>query len=193
MPDPRIDLPAVTDWEVQYRWLSSEIWTNQSYWTGAYVLTSNTTATNAVTWGQWIASDSQGGRRLRRPAQRDTWNVVAAADTAVRERRATVERANVSAEALLRSCLTEEQKAEYDALGRFRVTAASGRVYVIMEGYAGNVVSQGWRYCIHGPETLPHADQMLMQKLLIETDEAEFLRLANASLNHQNVPMFEAA
>jgi hypothetical protein len=51
--------------------------------------------------------------------------------------------------------------------------------------YAGNVKLLGndglpvKRYCIHADSRLPYEDQMLAQKMLLEANEAEFLRVAN--------------
>jgi hypothetical protein len=103
------------------------------------------------------------------------------ADRQIQEARRVRAEGNLRAEELLRSCLTEVQQSQLQRHGWFEVTAASGRAYRVYRGYAGNVISEGQRFCIHGSPDLPDADQMLGQKLLIETDEATFLRIANAS------------
>ena len=36
-------------------------------------------------------------------------------------------------------------------------------------------------YCIHPSEWVPHEDNMLAQKLMLEYDEESFLRIANRS------------
>jgi hypothetical protein len=59
------------------------------------------------------------------------------------------------------------------------------KVYRIEYGYAGNVKLLGndgqpvKRYCIHADYRLPYEDQMLAQKMLLEANEPEFLRIAN--------------
>ena len=105
-----------------------------------------------------------------------------------RERRFK-EAAEQRAHALLISMLTPEQRAELEEKKHFHLTVydkdGSHRVYRIERGYAGNVKLLGAdgqpikRYCIHADSRLPHEDQMLAQKLLLESNEAEFLRIAN--------------
>lgn len=164
---------------------NSEIWTSWS--------TSNcTTITVDQTWTGWVtfangrrrrvqSSEDLGGwvQELRPPAELARERELAAEEReASRRRRAE---AGSRAMALLRSCLSDEQKAHLDENGCFRVTAPSGRVYSITQGYAGNVHSRGWTYCIHMRSDIPEGDHMLAQKLMIETDEEGFLRIANAS------------
>lgn len=95
--------------------------------------------------------------------------------------RSTAERqaANACAEELLVSCLDDVQRREYRETGQFHVRSPAGRSYLIRHGYAGNVERDGSKFCIHADPGLPHADQMLGQKLMLETDEAAFLRIAN--------------
>ena len=88
---------------------------------------------------------------------------------------------------LLMECLSPEQREDLERANRFRVHLPSGRVYEVAKGYAGNVYlldvagRRRTRFCIHGPSSLPDEDHMLAQKLLLETDEEEFCRVANAS------------
>jgi hypothetical protein len=95
--------------------------------------------------------------------------------------------ADKTAEELLMSCLSKEQQAELRLHDYFHVVGArSGRRYCIKRGRAGNVswrpsLGPAIRYCIHDSAGLPAADTMLGQKLMLETDEDEFLRIANAS------------
>jgi len=97
------------------------------------------------------------------------------------------------AEDLLRSMLSEEQRRELDEHNHFHVRVPDPRqlgcqrVYRIERGFQGNVklIENGRatrRYCIHADARLPHADQMLAQKLMLESDEADFLRIANMTL-----------
>ena len=84
---------------------------------------------------------------------------------------------------LLLQCLTPEQRAEFKRSKAFRVRGPSGQQYRITYGNAGNVealmptgaVSR--RLCA-GPLELPVPSIMLAQKLMLETQEAEFLRIA---------------
>lgn len=172
--------------------------TTPTYTNGAWQNWVSTGNTSTITfsvdavWGAWVRSDLGTRRVQREEAQR--WvqesnngvaDIHAAVVAAAEERRAQRVEASQRAEELLRACLNAEQRDQLTALDRFSVTVPSGRTYWIHRGYAGNVRSEGSRYCIHGPMDLPYADQMLMQKLLLETDEAEFLRVANATPDYE--------
>ncbi len=98
------------------------------------------------------------------------------------------------AEALLFEHLTDEQIEEWKASKQFHVQTREGeRVYRIKRGRAGNIVlvKDGDReaerlasFCIHEyhPDgSVPLEDNVLAQKLLLEADEDEFLRIANIS------------
>lgn len=167
--------------------------TNAEIWT-SWSSTNYTTITVDQTWTGWVTFAN--GRRRRVQSAEDLraedlrgWVQElrppdeAELARAENRREALRQRAEAATRAmeLLRSCLSVEQQAQLDENGCFRVTAPSGRVYTITQGYAGNVYSQGWSYCIHMRSDLPEADHMLAQKLMIETDEAAFLRIANAT------------
>lgn len=169
-------------------------------WTDWVVVNSSTA--NTQVWTEWTIPVTSATATYTvhdgTLAMTGTWVVDAAeltAEAAVEERRAQAERrrereaevamAKERAEALLLSCLDEEQKAELRAHDRFHVTAPSGRRYCIKRGRAGNVSARDGnrivRYCIHDYVGLPDADTMLGQKLMLETDESGFLETANAS------------
>lgn len=88
------------------------------------------------------------------------------------------------AEALLVSSLNPEQAAEFIKQRQFTLHSRDGkRTYIITYGIAGNVfeVERGRAiasYCIH-PTGVPTEDVMLAQKLMLETDEESFLKIAN--------------
>lgn len=97
-------------------------------------------------------------------------------------------RAERRAEGLLRSWLTEKQTADLEKNGWFdvRVPSSDGssRTYRIRRGVAGNVSLLGpdgravKSFCAH-PDGVPSPDVMLSQKLMLETNEDMFLRIAN--------------
>jgi hypothetical protein len=97
--------------------------------------------------------------------------------------------AKVRARNLLMQMLNADQKKELEEKNHFHLTvhdrSGSMRVYRIEYGYAGNVKLLGTdgqpvkRYCIHADYRLPYEDQMLAQKMLLEANEKEFLRIAN--------------
>lgn len=97
--------------------------------------------------------------------------------------------AKARARRLLISMLNPDQQKELDEKNHFHLTVYSKdgtmKVYRIEHGYAGNVKLLGLdgqpvkRYCIHADSRLPYEDQMLAQKLLLETNEEHFLKTAN--------------
>jgi len=93
--------------------------------------------------------------------------------------------ARARAERLLRSHLSPDQVRDLDQHNWFEVHVAD-RVYRLLRGRMGNVrlmcdgkaVAQ---FCIHPKTDVPDADTMLAQKLMLESDEESFLRIANRS------------
>jgi hypothetical protein len=84
---------------------------------------------------------------------------------------------------LLRRCLDESQRAEFERTRGFVVRSPSGRRYRITYGTTANIdlVGEGGeilcRLCAR-PLDVPAPAVMLAQKLMLESEEAEFLRLA---------------
>ena len=112
------------------------------------------------------------------------------------ERRRKREESIERAQRLLKSMLTEEQAHDLETKKHFNLTVIDGKSgeekrYRIDQGYAGNVKLLGPNgrpiksYCIHARTiddegiALPNEDHMLAQKLLLECNEEEFLRIAN--------------
>jgi hypothetical protein len=93
-------------------------------------------------------------------------------------------RAIEQAERLLRECLTPSQLEEFERQASFKVDV-DGKIYRVKKGWSGNVEeldTEGKRvanYCIQPRDSLPVYDNMLAQKLLLECNEPEFLRIAN--------------
>lgn len=122
----------------------------------------------------------------------------AAAQAEIRRQAAVIEAAkvkvfkdaaNARARRLLVQMLNADQKKELEEKNQFHLTVhdrdGSMRVYRIEYGFQGNVKLLGTngqpvkRYCIHADSRLPYEDQMLAQKMLLEANEPEFLRIAN--------------
>ncbi len=92
---------------------------------------------------------------------------------------------------LLRSLLSGEQLRQLRSNREFLATAASGNTYRIdpRRGITEQVTRHGrrWfvlrRFCLHDSEEgkMPAADLAIAHLLLLLSDEAEFLRLANAT------------
>jgi hypothetical protein len=96
------------------------------------------------------------------------------------------EAARLRAEELLLTMLTAEQIVQYRAHGCFE-TPINDKIYRIRRGRTNNVelLEDGkakYRYCVHPESWTPDPDVMLVQLLMLHTDEAEFLRLANRTV-----------
>ena len=95
--------------------------------------------------------------------------------------------ANERANRLLFNHLTPGQLEDLKQNGGFNVMLENGREYRIEWGSHGNVFLLGEAskkmssYCIQPRGQLPKADSMLAQKLLLEANEDQFLRIANES------------
>jgi hypothetical protein len=87
--------------------------------------------------------------------------------------------ARLRAEALLWAWLSPAQRRQYRARRWFEVTTASGRRYRILRGAVVRLHPRGSGYCIEATAPVPVADEMLANKLLLETDERRFLATAH--------------
>jgi len=87
--------------------------------------------------------------------------------------------ARARAEALLVAWLSPGQRAQYRSRGWFEVTTASGRRYRVVRGGVVRLDPRGSAYCIEATSPVPVADEMLANKLLLETDERRFLATAH--------------
>jgi hypothetical protein len=95
-------------------------------------------------------------------------------------------KARKRAKKLLHSHLDPEQRRELKRKGHFHVYGSKGNLYRIAARYPYNVRLAGEAkrsrmfFCLEpdDPE-IPLEDVLLAQKLMLESDEGEFLRLAN--------------
>jgi hypothetical protein len=87
--------------------------------------------------------------------------------------------ARMRAEALLWAWLSPAQRKQYRARRWFEVTTASGRRYRVLRGGVVRLDPRGSGYCIEATSPVPIADEMLANKLLLETDERRFLATAH--------------
>ena len=108
-------------------------------------------------------------------------------DGGLTRRTRTARAARDRARALLRLHLDAVQRAELDTTHSFIVTAPSGHRYRIATRVPFNVHDEtaGIDYCVQFVDEngfglyVPVEDLMLAQKILLETDEHEFLSIAN--------------
>lgn len=98
--------------------------------------------------------------------------------------------ADRKAEELLAEHLAPEQREQYRTNKSFEVVLKArfglgSKRYRINHGWSGNVAlldkdgREVERYCIHHRELIPVPDLLLAQKLMLETDEEQFLKIAN--------------
>jgi len=87
--------------------------------------------------------------------------------------------ARLRAEALLWAWLSPAQRAQYRARRWFEVITTSGRRYRILRDGVVRLYPRGSGYCIEATSSVPVADEMLANKLLLETDERRFLATAH--------------
>lgn len=90
-------------------------------------------------------------------------------------------KAKEKARQLLLRNLDAGQEKSFKKDGEFRVTAKDGKVYTIKTARSFNVVAEdGTKYCGQLRDT-PVEDQMLAQKLLLQSDPDKFFKNANVS------------
>lgn len=137
-----------------------------------------TTVTNV--WGTWngVVEETREQRQVRERRQ---------AEFVEEQRKQASEAAAARARAarLLEANLDEEQRKTLVEKNCFYLHTKAGRKYRIDRGTHGNVklidetgkILKG--YCAQ-PDGVPVEDSMLAQKLMLESDEDAFLRVANA-------------
>ena len=156
------------------------------------------TATNGVTWlnGTSALCDMTGHvwtvRVTTPPAGLETPEARQAREAAVARWRqqqeaqqAELAEATQRAERLLVEHLAPEQRAAYERDQFFEVVAALARYRIYHDGGVRRLGEDGREvasYCIHPIGALPSGDLALAKKLLLETDEVAFLRIANATV-----------
>lgn len=100
------------------------------------------------------------------------------------EAAASAERAKARARELLLSNLTDEQRVDFEKHKGFWVRSQHGYMYWVTPSTAVRMDEEGralQRYCIHAVDgQVPADDNALMRKLLLECNEDEFIRTANA-------------
>jgi hypothetical protein len=88
----------------------------------------------------------------------------------------------------LLSCLSSQQRAQFRRSGSFEVIGRSGNRYLISPRRMGNIFlldERGravGRYCSLLKGDAPIEDQMLAQKLMLESDESRLLQVAHRTL-----------
>ena len=170
---------------------SDSTWT---YWTGDTI----GTATSGNVWYQWNTGTSAGitttARVTASPSQQTPEQIEANRLRAERQqqeydrKRQEAAAADERAEQLLRAFLSPEQRKHLDEMSAFLVQSESERVYRIKRGRSRNIEELDEngkivaRLCAHPSELVPDPDTMLAQKIMLESNEDEFLRIANRTV-----------
>lgn len=175
-------LTATTATSVQPANLSTTSGTTWTAWNTIYVAnTNNITRLNVdVPRAAPLTPEEQRARA----EERQRWDRVRAEEAKVRAE------ADQRAEKILHEALTNKQRAELRDRGFFTMEtirpSGERRTYRIKRGRSGNVEqidpTSGRvlkRLCAHPIMHVPDPDTMLAQKLMLETMEDEFLRIAN--------------
>jgi hypothetical protein len=163
------------------------IWTN-------WCLTSSSTVTpSSDLWRYWNISNIPQNLSAAQIAENRRQADESAARYHAERERAQLQRslAEKRAEKLLQQSLNDRQREELSSKGFFTLrTVAENReerFYRIRRGRSRNIeqVDASGRHlktlCAHPAENVPDADTMLVQKLMLEAKEPEFLRIANHS------------
>lgn len=120
-----------------------------------------------------VISQEEADRRLRETRERQ--HIMA-----IRRKRA--ER---KGKRLLVGMLSETQKWEYAKTGTFTVCGADGELYVLRKGRTVHQLGKNgqpeWSHCIHLSYSYIDEDSLIALKLLLETDPANFHRVANST------------
>lgn len=146
---------------------------------------SSSNAITSTTWSGWHNVDSTTST-VWYVWTDEAWREYAATGHVPAQVAAPNEAAE-KAEKILTENLTEEQKAQLARDRFFVVRGSKGRNYRVNRGRARNieVLDENGkaveRLCAHPGIHCPDADTMLAQKLMLETDEDAFQRIANRS------------
>ena|ERR1017187_5318447 len=154
------------------------VW-NQIYTSGS---TSNGVVSYSNVWPPWNENSAFASNYVN-----VSYNAQPLSAT-IAEANKRIAEADDRATGLLLAHLSPDQREQYEKDRCFEVHIAdkkSVRRYRITQGWAGNVFlvdEQGKKikkFCIHPTKSVPYADNLLAQKLLLEADEERFLSIAN--------------
>jgi hypothetical protein len=175
-----------------FLWIDDGFYSGSSYHSG----TSSTTTTSGVTSG-WTITNNQiiipDNQRIietpyiniKSPAEQAEIEFNRLHRKALRRARYRVRQDAISkADELLVSNLNKVQRIQYEKFGWFFVESESGKKYRIRKGRQINIdVFENdkivKRICAHPQVDCPDQDTMLIQKIMLEHQEKEFLNIAH--------------
>lgn len=202
-----VTVRGTIDGTTWYQWCTSAsttatsvAYSDDAWYTWNGVVTSGTSNTTSVTWSKWVTvkgskytpineTEEQKQQRLER--QRIQQEEYQARQAEIKQQQEERERqrkeADDKADTLLKSFLTAEQLEQLDKLNCIIVTTPKGNTYKIERANVKELTPEGKAkadFCIHPDYSLwlPSGDSMLAKMLMLETDEAKFLKIANKRL-----------
>lgn len=161
------------------------VWGNWCEGTTSY---STTATTNDATWIIWTTNATGEAENIQRspPAYMGPppETAEAKAERLALEKKAAEDHAQAieKAEKLLVEHLNDDQKETYRKKKRFTVTSCKGTKYLVGSGRVKELDGKNRPVrdlCIHLDWPIPPPDNLLAQKLMIETNEDSFRRIAN--------------
>jgi hypothetical protein len=153
--------------------------------------TSATTSNSATVWYEWSGRAYAVKQVVYQPAPETEEQKQARLARAAEQARAAEERRRQEAEALQRAedllmlQLSEKQRSDWKKHKAFDVISQSGKRFRIRNERSMNVDEYDAdnkmvaRHCIVPQTHVPAPDQYVMQKLMLEHQEADFMRIAN--------------
>lgn len=162
-------------------------WTAWCNGTATDSITTSATTTSIIVWDAWSEdyADGEVVAEQRRIAEQQCQAA------AIQQQRTAIKRQRqerlrmLRAKKLLKEQLNAEQRKMLADKDHFYMRSQSGKLFRIRNGRAGNVelMHDEQRIhkvlCAHPSDYCPNYDTMLAQKLMLETDEAQFMRKAN--------------
>lgn len=169
---------------------SGSLYTNNGVVWKAWNTASSASITNtnldANVWQYWVSNAVAGTAYIRpTPYVAETAQQREARETQQRQYAEERRLADKRAEALLCSHLNEEQQKDLRDRNWFLIDSKSGKTYRINRGRHANidVIDENGvtirSLCVHPRDTVPDADTMLAQVLMLKHDEDTLLRMAN--------------
>lgn len=169
-----------------------------TYWvngttTSSTVNTLRLSEYGANVWTAWVTvSDNRtqvisGGKSVYAPPKPPTPEELAAQNAKLNAAQAIRDQASARADALLAEFLDAMQRDQLVKDKMFIVESETGKRYEIKAGKRVAELDKNGKpvalYCIRPEDwNLPDGDVMLAQKLMLETDEKSFLKIANRTL-----------
>jgi hypothetical protein len=196
------DMPIWTQWvtasndtRIRFECQSTAAATSWSAWNEQ--LTSDLTAVQR--WRRKPLPETEEQKRQRLEAEevyrrdQETRRLAFIAEEAERKKQTAA--AQVRAKALLDSLLTKEQQESLEKNGFFYVIGADGHMYKIGRGWSGNLERVDpttkktlVKFCVHPAKNVPVEDNLVAQKLYLETDPKTLLKTANVHFRDQTAP-----